>query len=437
MGFFTTGNIVWTIIILAILVISIVALLRHSRRGKLKRAEAAERKVKSSEAALVKDETGLRAKLYLKKRLVHEVRVELGKKNILSVEKKIDSVTDVINDQVGILKDLTHIDKKDLAHLKHIDIDLAEEKSDRMHVSELIGHFEKVFGKLDSDAAIEAHIRAIPGDPDPIRQTVKQLVFTLVHMHNQFDRLVVVLKKQAKIVEKVMEGADKLKTGKLAKGESFGSVLQKTSDNLVLLESAIDKEEIDVKMVIENTAHLNKYLRQLDQVEAAKHLQEGPYLVVEGHHVDVVVDDKSRRTKVVGNGEKISLSKLPGDFIIGSDAGKCSIILGGEVSPHHAFFARDGLKLVVRANSDTKGLFIVRPSEGLLVLCKNDQDMARVKSLLDALGKDYDKRYDDLKKFLRDSQKKEDDVYSTATTKVRFGDRLIFPFGYELKFVEK
>jgi hypothetical protein len=431
-----TGNIIW-IGVIAASAIAAIPLFMHLRNNR-RRLKAAEKGMAAGQAVLKSNELKLTLCLEKKKHRVHEARVELGQRNAVIVEKKLGDIKEIIEEQSDILKKLTHIDKKDLSHLKHIGIDFTDEKGDKLHVSQMIGHFEAVFGKLDSQDAREAQLQDIHADTDPIRQCVKYLAFTMVYLNLQFNSLNIMMQEQAKLIIKAMVGLHKLKTGSMRPGEEFAHVLQKTADDLTRLESSMEKESSEIDLVIKHSGRLNTYLQQLEQSEAAKHLMEGPFFIVEGHSVDVVIDEKSRKAKAAGRGEKISLRRLPDGFIVGTDKDKCSVVLGGEVSPHHAFFTRHDSAVVMKPNSGTAGNFIVRHSKGLLMVCHDDADRDRLRKLLDSsFNKNYDSRYDYMKQFRTKEQKVVKDAYVTKHIKLVNGDRLLFPFGYELRFVEK
>lgn len=431
-----TTSIIWVIVIVAAVIASI-PLLFHLRNNK-HRLKSAEKGMTAAQSLLAKNELTLKSELEKKKRLAHEVRIELGRRNVVLVEQNLDEIRDTIKDEEDILKTLTHIDKKDLMHLRRIGIDFTGEKGEKLHVSRMIGHFEAVFGKLDSQDARDSQLQAIEADQDPIRRCVKYLAFTMVYLHIQFNSLDSIMQKQAVLIKKTLAGLHKLKTGNIDKDETFGHVLQKTADDLVRLESSMEKESSEIDIILKHSGRLNVYLQQLEQSEAAKHLMEGPFFIVEGHSVDVVIDERSRKANAIGRGERISLRRLPDDFAIGTDKERCSIVLGGEVSPHHALFTRHDAAVHMMPNSNTGGSFIVRDSKGLLIVCHDDADRDRLRRLLDSnFNKSYDKRYDYIKQFRSKEQKVVRDAYVTKQIKLVDGDLLIFPFGYKLRFVGK
>ncbi|MBU2561961.1 MAG: hypothetical protein KKD17_06720 [Nanoarchaeota archaeon] len=454
MALFNTANIAYTIVVVILLGMTIWFFLVWRKKVR------SEKQLKESEQVLDKDEDKYKVLIGKKMRLLHELSSGLGrlmeifdrkglkemKEECAVHEKRLKEIKDVLSEQLHLLKEMTSIDKKDLEYLKHMEVDIAGEK-EKVHVSEFIGKLEEVWGKFDDSAARKQIYDRIMEDKDPIRQAVKLIAFNLIHVYFLFHELTGMIKgvkaskgqKKKEGQENVLDAVEKrfkeLKAGKFRKGNNVESTVKAIrEEHIPKLHSLVEDELYHFNLTVRHTETIRHHLAQLSRVEAARNIARGPFLTVENHPVDVVMRLEPREAKSFGKGEKIPLGNLPKDFPLGSDQDKCVIVLGHGAQEVHALVNRDGAKCYLTPYKDTPGVFIIRPSHGLLVVCLDTEDKKRMKALLDKSAAGYDIMYDDLKKHVLPGQKKESDMYTGKTVQLKEGDRIVLAFGYEFVF---
>ncbi len=426
-AFLTAANATYLGLIVVFLIAIVFMFLRRSRR--LSSAE-----MTRDEKRMDADEHELKKLHRQKKDAVHDVRVMLGERKFKEIRARLGDIGDIISRQKKVLKDLTHIDREDLAHLKHVKVSVGG-KSQKLHVSQFIKDLEHVTGSVDSSHEREEKLKEIRDDPDAVRRCVKFIAFTFVYLHIQFGKLHDNFMSQTRALRKIKDYIDKLEHGE---GRAFrpDRMVQKTANILARIEREVVDEAHELDIILEHSDRLMVYTRQLEQVEAEKRVQKGPFLSVAGHNVGVVVDLDSRDARSFGRGERIPLGSLPEEVRAGGDAHKCLIVMGHDSDDVHAIFERHGSGIFLKPAQGNRGTFVIRPGKGLLILCDGVNDKKRVKALLDKMSEDYDDRYDAVKKHLKPGQKKEKDVYITGPLKLKHDDRIILAFGYEFDVIQ-
>jgi hypothetical protein len=363
---------------------------RHKAKKTLQRIE-------KKEKLLTEDEHKLKRKLNDKKKVLKEIREYLNNtdKDFKHLADLLGKVHRIIEDQEKLLHEATRVGKADLKYLEHIELKIAGKKV-KSHVSEFAKHIEKHFGqKIDEPATARAVLSSIDHNtPDAILRGVKRLAFYLLRVHYNFQSLSTLLDAQKKVVKIMVTLALTMK-GLVKKSDNksvklFHKSLNDFSEALMQLASSAVKEDEEYNIIFSNTDYVRTYLKQLEENETAQWVRKGPFFMVEGHDVDVVIDKRSNAMKTFGKGEKIDISYLPNKLVLCKNVHdkECYVVIG------------DGERLV-----------LVKHSGGFHVMAdKGSEDKISVKR-----GKKT--------------------LFMGKHMKLKDEDRLVFQAGYELRFM--
>ncbi|MBW2997606.1 hypothetical protein KY349_04665 [Candidatus Woesearchaeota archaeon] len=298
-----------------------------------KKASVPELEKKAEE--LTKDELKLKQLLDKKENIRGQAKTSAVKHNAYQVKDRVEQIEDTVDMQEQLVHNITKIDKKSLNALRHLGIQIRFAGAPHMHVTEFMKEIKKAWKDIDSQHAREAKLKEIKQDPDGVSRNVKYAALTMVLLKVQYDKFRSLYKNQRGILKKIRFASDKLKKKKVELKD-----YSRISDLLMKLASRTSYEKSEIDRIIELTKRLRFYLKELESAESLKYR---PFLVVEGHPVDIVTDSASGKTVPVGKHEKISLPFFNTKRITFSRHARSGhIVLHKDAADPHAVIRKNG-----------------------------------------------------------------------------------------------
>lgn len=356
---------------------------------------------------LTKDELKLKQLLDKKENLRGQAKTSAAKHEAYQVKDRIEEIEDTVDMQDQIVHTITKIDKKSLNAFRHLGINIRFAGAPHIHVSEFMKEIKKAWKDIDSQPAREAKLKEIKQDPDGVSRNVKYAALTMVLLNVQYDKFRSLYKSQKDILKKTRFAADKLKK-KQVELKDYSRI----SDLLMKLASRTSYEKSEIDRIIELTKRLRFYLKELESAESLKYR---PFLVVEGHPVDIVTDAKSGKTMPVGRNEKISLPFFNTKRITFSRHVRSGlIVLHRDAADPHAVIKKNGnYFLFAESNAPT---FVVSKSPRRAMALVNSK--AEQQKLIDEIRSG---KYTFLKRYTGQKQA----TLFTKAEKLNYGDEII------------
>jgi hypothetical protein len=176
-------------------------------------------------------------------------------------------------EEIALVREITKIESKELKWLEKIQVSHDDGGAEKVHVSEVVEAIKRA-GIREED---------IRNEPDDVLKFIKYFAVTLIHLHEQTDRLNGILSELDKIFDEEKENLEEtLAPKKGTDGEKVKADLVKCADSKA---EAIEREFEELKLMFGYTQKLRLYLSQL---ESAEHLaeakkDEGWHLVLQPH----------------------------------------------------------------------------------------------------------------------------------------------------------
>jgi len=317
-------------------------------KGRKKSKQAASRAEKKAEQ-LVEEEHELKRKIKEKEAALKGVRVIFnrqgaGSRSLAAKMKVLHALND---DEIKLLTRMATLSDAELRYLKHIDIDVTVKKGSlhpgSAHVSDFTALLRKKIGKDIFDPNVARSVlHKIDTDPanDAILRCVKKLAFYSLRVYHNFEVMKGHLEEQGAMIKKLESLKDP---------NSFSKVFEE-------LHSSVSHEASWADIAVHNAERLEYYAAQLKQNEAAHAIKAGPFLVVEGHPVDVIVDENSRSMETIGKSDAIDIGYLPSGFLISHDKHNkdTHIIINGDEEGIVVNHAKKGVHFQAASGSEDK-----------------------------------------------------------------------------------
>ena len=415
MATFSTTNIIFGIIGLGVIIGFALVLMQRRKKGK----ESVKR-LKEAGEALTKDELRLKQEFEKKRQSRTQLRAAIAKRNISIIKQKLEDIEDVIDVQEQLVHNITKIDKRCLNHLKHIGISVRFAGAPVFHVSEVVKNVKTVWGDLDSQDARNAKLEEIKSDPDGISRNIKYLAMTMTYLDAHYGNFKRMYKKQRRLLRNIEYfSARKLKKKKVT-DKDYAVI----SEHLMKFGNKEEEEAREIANILEYVKRLRHYTQELERAEAVRYK---PFLVVEGHPVDIVTDPSSRRTATVGRKEKISIPNFHSDRIVfGRHANAASVVLHRDAADVHAIIRKNGgYRILAEKGAPT---FVIRkhPREVKVVVADN----ADKKRMIEVLKR---KEYKPIKELTGLKQK----GLFTTSENLTDDDEIVLGTAYRFRFAQQ